>query len=238
MIELPLLLKLDIVEKVDGPTIWLNPIVVVPKSSEKIRLCLDMRQPNKAVIRESQIIPKIENILTELHGAKYFSRIGLTEGYHQIKLDPNSRHIITFATHQKLYWYKRLICGISRAFESFLKQIEITISGFPKPNNSDDSFIWENTLEQHNKNLKTEPPRILGSSLKINPKKCKFAITKIIFNGHMLSAEGISLDPEKIKSITQLQVPKNITEIKPLLVMTNFCNKFMPDYSTTTAPLR
>ena len=78
-----------------------------------------MRQPNKAVIRERHIILKIEDILTELHGANYFSRISLTEGYHQIKLDPNSRHIITFATHQKLYWYKRLICGISRAFESF-----------------------------------------------------------------------------------------------------------------------
>ena len=93
-------------------------------------------------------------------------------------------------------------------------------------------------MEEHNKNLKTKPQRILDSGLKINLNKCKFAITKIIFNGHILSAEGISPDSEKIKSINQLQVPKNITEIKSLLVMTNFCNKLMSDYSTTTAPLR
>ena len=74
--------------------------------------------------------------------------------------------------------------------------------------------------------------------MKINPSRCKFAITKIIFNGHILLAEGIYSDPEKTKSINQLQVPTNITEIKSLLGMTNFCNIFIPDYSTNTAPLR
>ena len=93
-------------------------------------------------------------------------------------------------------------------------------------------------MEEHNKNLKTLHQRILDSGLKINPKKCKLAVTKIIFNGHILTADGISPDPEKIKSIKQLQVPKNITEIKSLLGITNFCNKFIPDYSTITAPLR
>ena len=78
--ELSRLLKSDIIEKVDGPTTWLNPIVVVPKSSGKIRLCLGMRQASKAIIRECHIIPKIEDILTELHGANYFSKVDLTEG--------------------------------------------------------------------------------------------------------------------------------------------------------------
>ena len=93
-------------------------------------------------------------------------------------------------------------------------------------------------MEEQNKNLKTLLKQILEGDLKINPSRCKFAITKIIFNGHILLAEGISPDFEKTKSINQLQVPTNITEIKPLLGMTNFCNKFIPDYSTNTAPLR
>ena len=129
--ELSWLLKSDIIEKVDGPTTWLNPIVAVPKSSGKTGLCLDMRHANKVINCEHHIIPKTEDILTELHGTKYFSKIDLTEGYHQIKLDQNSRHITTFATHQGLYRYKRLIYGISSTFESFKKQIEITISGCP-----------------------------------------------------------------------------------------------------------
>ena len=92
--ELSRLLKLDIIEKIDGPTTWLNPIVAVPKSSGKIRICLDMRQANKAIIRECNVIPKIEDVLTELHDAKYFSNFDLTEGYHEIKLHQSIRHII------------------------------------------------------------------------------------------------------------------------------------------------
>ena len=87
-------MKLDIIEKIDGSTTWLNPIVAVPKSSGKIRICLDMRQANKAIIRECNVIPRIEDVLTELHDAKYFSNFDLTEGYHEIKLHQNIRHII------------------------------------------------------------------------------------------------------------------------------------------------
>ena len=68
------LLSLDIIEKVEGPTTWLNPVVVAPKPNGKIRLCVDMRQANRAVIRERHVIPKIENILTELHGATVFQK--------------------------------------------------------------------------------------------------------------------------------------------------------------------
>ena len=114
--EIERLTKLDIIEKVDGPTTWLNPVVLAPKPSGKHRLCLDMRQANKAIIRERYVIPKLEDILTEIHGAKYFSKINLTEGYHQIKLAENSRHITPFATHEGLHRYKRLIYGISSAF--------------------------------------------------------------------------------------------------------------------------
>ena len=92
--ELSRLLKLDIIEKIDGSTTWLNPIVAVPKSSGKIRICLDIRQANKAIIREYNVILKIEDVLTELHDAKYFSNFDLTEGYHEIKLHQNIRHII------------------------------------------------------------------------------------------------------------------------------------------------
>lgn len=81
-----------------------------------------MQQTNKAITYECHIITKIEDILTELQSTKYFSKIDLTEGYNQIKLDPNSRHITTFVTYQKLYQCKRLIYGIYSAFKSFQKQ--------------------------------------------------------------------------------------------------------------------
>ena len=141
--ELQRLQQLDITEPVKGPTSWVNPIVVVPKPNGKIRMCLDMRRANEAIIRERRVIPKVDDVLTELHGAKYFSKIDLREGYHQIQLHKDSRNITTFATHEGLFRYKCLIYGVSGAFESFQKHIEIVISGCPGSKNiSDDILIW------------------------------------------------------------------------------------------------
>ena len=101
------------------------------------------------------------------------------------------------------------------------------------------SLFGGDKLEEHNNNLKKLIQRILDSGLKIKANKCKFVITKIIFSGHVLSTEGISPNPEQIKSTSPLQVPTNITEIKPLLLrMTNFYNKFIPENWTITTPLQ
>lgn len=198
-----------------------------------------MRKANSAIIRERHVIPKLEDILTELNGAKFFTKLDLTEGYHQIELHKDSRHITTFATHQGLYRYKRLIYGISCAFESFQKQIEMSISNCPKSKNiSDDILIWGNDLVEHNNNLERVLQKLNADGLKINPRKCKFAVNTLAFNGHIITSSGISPDPAKVKSIKQLKPPTNISEVKSLLGMINFCNRFISDYSTLTEPIR
>ena len=88
--ELNRLLKLSLIEPVNGPTSWSNPFVPVPKLDGSIRLCQDMRQANKVIVRERHIIAKLEDILPELHGACVFSKIDLREGYHQIMLHENT----------------------------------------------------------------------------------------------------------------------------------------------------
>jgi len=116
--EIQHLMKADIIEKVpdNEPTSRLNPYVVVPKKDPtQIRLCLDMRQANAAIIRERHVIPKFEEILPELHDAKVFSKIDLREGYHQLELHEDSRHVTAFATHKGVFRYKRLFFGISSA---------------------------------------------------------------------------------------------------------------------------
>ena len=144
--ELERLQRLDNIEPVMGPTSWVNPIVPVPKSNDRIRLCLDMRGANEPIIPERHIIPKVEHIVSELHGAKFLSKLDLIEGYHQVELRPDSRDIAIFATHKGLYRYKRLIYGVSSAFESFQKQVESVIVGCEGARNiSDDILVWAET---------------------------------------------------------------------------------------------
>ena len=233
------LFSLDIIEKIEGPTTWLNPVVPAPKPNGEIRLCLDMRQTNRAVIREGHIIPKIEDILTELYGATIFSKIDLKEGYHQIMLNEESRNITAFAVHEGIFRFKRLIYGINSGFECFQKQIEQVISGIPKAKNiSDDILIWGKAQEDHDSTLSNILKRIKDSGLKVNPSKCVFSVNKITFGGHVLSKEGILLDPNKISAIQDIQTPSSVTQVKLFLGMTNFCNQFIQNYSTITETLK
>ena len=131
--ELEKLETQDIIERVDGPTPWISPIVTPPKPNDpnSIRLCVDMREANKAVMRERHLTPTIDNIIHDLNGNTIFSKLDLRSGYHQLELHPDSRYITTFSTHAGLWRYKRLNFGISSASEVFQNTIQTVLQGIP-----------------------------------------------------------------------------------------------------------
>ena len=117
--ELDKLEDLGVIEKVQEPTPWISPLVVVPKTNGSVHLCLDMRRVNEAVIRERHMIPKLDELLQDINGATVFSKIDLTSGYHQLQLCEESKNLTAFATHKGIYRYTRLIFGINNASEIF-----------------------------------------------------------------------------------------------------------------------
>lgn len=100
---------LDIIERVEGPTPWVNPVVMMPKPNSDIQLCLDMRRANEVIIRGCHQIPTVDELLQTMNGSKFFSKLDLKWVYHQLELDMESRGITTFVTHCGLYQYKRLL---------------------------------------------------------------------------------------------------------------------------------
>ena len=115
--ELERLENLDIIEKVTGPTPWVCPIAVVLKCSGQLRFCVDTREADKAVKREKHLMPTIDDLVADLNGATVFCQPDLSSGYHQLDLEPDSRHITTFSNHVGLRRYKRLMFGINAASE-------------------------------------------------------------------------------------------------------------------------
>lgn len=132
--------KLDVIEKVDGPTSWVNPLVVVEKSDGDVRICLDMRQANRAIVREKHPVPTVEETLQEVSGAKVFSKLDLNMAFHQIELHPDSRDITTFAGPNGLYRYKRLLFGVNMATEKFQQIIWQIIKDCPGAHNMHDDL--------------------------------------------------------------------------------------------------
>ena len=135
------LLKLDIIEKVDGATQWVNPVVIVPKANDAICLCLDMRWANEAILRECHLIPAVDEILGNMNGSKIFSKLDLRMGYHQLELDAESRVITKFATHVGLYHYKQFVFGVKSASEQYQYAIQTVLAGIEGIENISDDII-------------------------------------------------------------------------------------------------
>ena len=237
--ELQRLEDLDIIEQVDGPTPWVSPIVVVPKKTGEIRLCVDMREANKAVQREKHPMPTVDELITDLNGATVFSTLDLASGYHQLELHPESRHITTFTTHVGLRRYKRLMFGINAASEIFQNEIENLLVGLPGYKNiSDDIIVYGRDAKEHDENLRGVLNRLQDNNAKLNGEKCSFRQHQVVFFGHTFSASGVQADPKKIDIIRNMQPPRNVSEVKSLLGMTQYVSRFIPNYASITTPLR
>ena len=235
-IELKRLQELDIIEPVTGPTPWESPIVVVPKSSGQVRICADMREANKAVKREKYLMPTIDDLVADLNGATMLTKLDLSSGYHQLELAPESRHITTFSTHVGLRRYKRLMFGINAASEIFQNAVEEILEGLPGCRNiSDDIIVFGRTQQEHDENLRGVLERLQQHDVRLNKDKCSFSKSEVKFYGHILSQNGVKANPNKIKAITEMSKPENVSEVKSLLGMAQYVSRYIPDYATITA---
>ena len=232
---------LGIIEKSEGPTPWVSPVVCVPKQKTgKIRVCVDMRQANKAIKRERHATPTLDELMSDLSGAKVFSKLDLNQGYNQLELAEESRHITTFATHVGLHRYTRLFFGINSAAEVFQDAIRQVLSGLKGTINiSDDILVYGSTVQEHNANLKSVLNRLREKGLTLNREKCELNKACVEYFGHMFSAEGISPSPQKIDAILNMESPKSPTELRSFLGLTNYCgSRFIPNYASLTHDLR
>ena len=230
-----------VIERVEGPTPWVSPIVVAPKPKQpgKIRMCVDMRQANKAVQRERHITPTIKEVIGDLNGATVFSKLDLNQGYNQLELAPESRYITTFSTHIGLRRFTRLNFGICSAAEIFQNAIRETLSGIEGAINiSDDILVYGRTQDDHDRALKETFERLRAKGLTLHRGKCVFSENSLEFFGYVFSDKGISVDPKKVEAIVNLQPPSDATEVRSLLGMSNYCSRFIPAYATLTQPLR
>ena len=196
------LLNEDIIEAVDGPTPWVSPVVIAPKPSGDIRLCVDMRQANSAIIRERHPIPTVDEVLQRMNGSTVFTKLDLKNGFHQIELDEMSRGITTFSCHVGLYRYKRLMFGISSAPELFQHLIQQTLLGCEGVENiSDDMIIYGKDVKEHDKRFIGVLQRLKEKGLTLNFDKCLFRMSELTFMGHTLSDQGISPTLDRVKTI-------------------------------------
>ena len=236
--ELKNLEELDIIERAEGPTPRVSPIVVAPKKTG-IRICVDMRAANEAIERERHPVPTVEDLIVDLDGATVFSKIDLNQGYHQHELATDSRSITTFATHVGLFRYKRLSFEINSAAEIFQKSIEEVLQRIEGVKNiSDDIIVFGKSQADHDAALQAVFQKMRENNLTANPAKCLFNQSSIDFFGHHFSADGISADDKKVASLINASPPKNVTEVRSFLGLAQYRARFIKDFASISAPIR
>ena len=228
---------LDVIEKVETPTSWINLLVAIEKPSGDIRICLDMRQANRAILREKHPVPTVEETMQEISNAKLFSKLDLNMAFHQIELAPESRDITTFAAPSGLYRYKRLLFGVNMATEKFQNLIWQVLKDCPGTYNiHDDILVVGRNEEEHDHNLDTALRKLKESGLTLNYDKCIMGASSMTYIGDILSADGLQLSEKRIEAIIDAPAPRNQFEERSFLGSVQFCAKFIPSLQPSLLP--
>ncbi|XP_043812189.1 uncharacterized protein LOC122723569, partial [Manihot esculenta] len=204
------------------------------------RMCVDCRAVNKITVKYRHPIPRLDDMLDELHGARYFTKIDLMSGYHQIRMKPGDEWKTAFKTKYGLYEWLVMPFGLSNAPSTFMRLMNHVLRAYLGKFvvvYFDDILIYSRSLDEHIEHVRLVLQVLRKESLYAKLKKCTFCIDRLVFLGFVVSAQGIEVDEEKVKVIKEWPIPKSISDVRSFHGLASFYRRFVRDFSTIAAPL-
>ena len=207
--------SIGVISKVSEPTAWCAGMVVVPKQNGNLRICVDLKPLDENVLREVHPLPKVDETLAQLAGAKIFSKLDANSGFWQIPLAKESRLLTTFVTPYGRYCFNKLLFGICSAPEHFQRRMSEVLAGLEGVLClMDDVLVFGKSAEEHDTRLLAVLQRIQQAGVTLNPDKCEFNKTSLIFLGHLLDHRGVQGDPQKTSAILKMDPPTSVAELR------------------------
>ena len=209
----------------------------VVKGDGSIRICGDFKRTiNKAARTEIYPLPRIEELFACLSGGQTFTTLDLSHAYLQLELEEESQELVTINTPKGLFKYTRLPFGVASAPAIFQRTMESLLQGLPMVCvYIDDILVSVKTPEEHLYNLNEVLHRLESAGLHLKKEKCSFCLPEVNYLGHTISEKGLKPSPAKIRAITEVSQPTNVTQLKAFLGLVNYYAKL--DLATKLAPL-
>lgn len=225
----------------DSCSPWSSNVVIVRKKDGTIRFCIDFRKLNKRTIKDAYSIPRVEDTLHLLSGAKYFSKLDLKSGYWQVELDEEDKPKTAFSVGGLGFFEcNRMPFGLSNAPATFQRLMERCMGDLNLRDcliYLDDIIIFSDDIDSHLDRLDKVFSRLSSFNLKIKPAKCEFFKTKTTYLGHVVSSSGIEADPGKTEAVRTWPVPKTVKEVRKFLGFVGYYRRFIKDFSKIARPL-
>ena len=219
---------------------WASPIVLVKKKDGGTRFCIDYRKLNNVTKRDAYPLPRMDDALETLSGAKYFSTLDLISGYWQVEVAEEDRDKTAFATHVGLYEFNVMPFGLCGAPSTFQRLMEAVLGGMQWESCMiylDDIIVFGRSFQEHNRRLQEVFKKLRTAGLKMKPQKCQFLRKELRYLCHIVSPDGIRTDPEKTKAVKEWPTPSSAEEVRQFLGLASYYRRFIRNFANLAARL-
>ena len=228
----------DVIEPSSSP--WASPIVLVKKKDGSTRFCVDYRKLNSVTRKDAYPLPRIDDTLSTLAGAKWFSTLDLISGYWQVEVDPNDRSKTAFCTTEGLFQFKVMPFGLCNAPATFQRLMDLVLAGLQWSHclvYLDDVIILGRSFVEHLHNLQAVFKRLREAGLKLKPSKCSLLQQEVQYLGHVVTQEGVLVDPSKVEKVQTWPVPQSVQEVRQFLGFCSYYRRFIQNFAQIAKPL-
>ncbi|CAI5686070.1 unnamed protein product [Oreochromis niloticus] len=232
------LLEAQVIRESSSP--FASPIVLVRKKDGSLRLCVDYRALNSKTRKDAFPLPRIDESLDALSGARWFSTLDLAAGYNQVPVTEKDKMKAAFCTPFGLFEWNRMPFGLCNAPSTFQRLME-RIFGDQHCQSLllylDDVIVFSSTVEEHVSRLDVVLGRLQQEGLKAKLEKCSFFQSEVSYLGHVMSRDGVSTDPNKIEAVSKWPRPNHVSELRSFLGFASYYRRFVEGFAKLAAPL-
>ena len=220
-------------------TDWVHNLVIVSKKNGELRICLDPRTLNRYLVRSVHYTASWEDAKHSFSKGRWFSTLDAKSGYWTKKLSHESQLLTAFNTPFKKYCFVRLPFGLSVSAEIFCEEMDKALDGIPGTFPcADDVKVQGSTEDRHDLHLLETVDRARKAGIKFNPDKCHIKKDTINYFGRVISPDGVTPCPKRVKAILEMQSPTNKLELQSFFGTVNFLATHIPLLSKKTYMMR